>query len=619
MKLRQIQIHNFRSILDSDIEAHDYMLLVGANNAGKSTILNALRTFYDDVKWTAEDFPKIGAIDDESWVQLKFKLEDDEWASLADQYKEGVEDQSLTVRRYFKSKEKSRVQKEQSNIYAFVNGELSNELFYGAKNVGTAKIGQILYVPALTTPAEQTKMSGPSPLRNMLNFLLKKVVAKSDAYKQITAAFDKLNEEARQVNGFLAEISTPLNKAISSWSIKIDLSINAVAPEDISKSLVKFAFIDASLGDIGFDLDRYGHGFQRSVIYELIRLAPSFKEEKKSDKKEFNTSFNLVLFEEPEAFLHPSQQESMAFHLRRLGAEEGQQIIITTHSPTFVGKAAEEIGQIVRIQRNSGTTQTFQPKGPKVDELFNHGGALLSALQIFVADISIPENKKKKAKEMIENPPMADIAFQEEKFRFQLWLDGERSSLFFSDKVLLVEGATERALFNYLLANDWHDLSVNRIFIVDVLGKFNLHRYMALMNLFGIPHGVMLDDDDDGDNKKAYQGAINDLVDNCKNPNTLAMPIKFPINLESYLGLNLPGRDDMKPVEIMKAITSGLISSEKLQALRSDFCKSLAIPETKVELSQETVMTSLFNAIESAVGVDGIIDIDADQLVPNNE
>jgi predicted ATP-dependent endonuclease of OLD family len=106
MKMRQITIHNFCSVLDADIEAHDYMLLVGANNAGKSTILNALRTFYDDAKWSAEDFPKTGAIDNESWVQLKFQLDDDERAGLADEYKEGVADKSLTVRRYFKSDDK---------------------------------------------------------------------------------------------------------------------------------------------------------------------------------------------------------------------------------------------------------------------------------------------------------------------------------------------------------------------------------------------------------------------------------------------------------------------------------------------------------------------------------
>lgn len=258
MKLREFKIHNYRSVIDLCIDVHDYTLLVGANNAGKSTVLNALRAFYDDLKWTAEDFPKTGAADTESWVQLKFVLDEDEWAGLAEKYKDGATDRSLAVRRYFKSDGKGRVQASQSNIYGLIKGELDAELFYGAKNVGAAKLGHIIYVPALTTPAEQTKTSGPSPLRNMLNFLLKKVVAKSEAFKDVSAAFEKFNAEARKDDGFLSEISTPLNVAIASWSIKIDLSVGSVAPEDISKSLVKFAFVDAALGDVGFDLERYG-------------------------------------------------------------------------------------------------------------------------------------------------------------------------------------------------------------------------------------------------------------------------------------------------------------------------------------------------------------------------
>jgi putative ATP-dependent endonuclease of OLD family len=573
MKLQKIQIHNFRSVLDAEIEMHDYMLLVGANNAGKSTILNALRAFYEDLKWTPEDFPKAKTEDSESWVQLHFFLNADEWDGLSEEYKFGVIDHGLTVRRYFKSDDKDRVKKDQSNIFGFADGRLSAALFYGAKNVGTAKVGQVLYVPALTTPAEQTKMSGPSPLRNMLNFLLKKMVSKSDAYKEIITAFEKLNVEARKEDGFLSEISKPLNTAISSWSIKIDLSVNSVAPEDISKSLVKFAFIDSSLDDMGFDLERYGHGFQRSVIYELIRLASTFKEEKKSEKKEFNPSFNLVLFEEPEAFLHPSQQESMAYHLRRLGAVSGQQVIITTHSPTFAGKAAQEIGQIVRVQRSHGQTQTFQPKGNEINELFEQGGELLAALQNFVADLSRSGESQRNAKEMIANPPQGDIAAQEEQFRFQLWLDGERASLFFADKVLLVEGATERGLFNYLLANDWRDLSAQHICVVDVLGKYNFHRYMGLLKAYGIPHGVILDDD----NRKSHHGVVNDLVEASANSFTLASPVKFVDCLEVFLGLPKPDKGNSKPIEILKAITSNQIAVDKLHDLRMKFCKALAI------------------------------------------
>lgn len=575
MKLRELSIHNYRSVIDLCIEVHDYTLLVGANNAGKSTVLNALRAFYDDLKWSADDFPKTGAADHEAWVQLKFALDDDEWADLAEKYKAGVADQTLTVRRYFKSEEKLRVQAAQSNIFGMINEAFDAELFYGAKNVSAAKVGQIIYVPALTTPAEQTKMSGPSPLRNMLNFLLKKVVAKSEAFKEVSIAFEKFNAEARKNNGFLSEISEPLNTAISSWNIKIDLSVGAVAPDDISKSLVKFAFVDAALGDVGFDLDRYGHGFQRSVIYELIRLAPTFKDEKKADKKEFNPSFNLVLFEEPEAFLHPSQQESMAYHLRRLGAEPGQQVIITTHSSTFAGKAAEQIGQLVRMQRTKGSSRAFQPKGGQIKAIFEQGGELLAALMNFVADPDIPEPAKKRARAMIAQPPQAHIAEQEEQFRFQLWLDGERASLFFADRVLLVEGATERALFNYLIANEWHDLMPYRVCIVDALGKFNFHRYMALLDAYGIPHGVMLDDDND----KGLQGAVNDLIETCATPATLAPPVKFNGCLEDFLCIPVPDRADKKPVEIMKAIASGAIDPARLQALRGHFCAALAITE----------------------------------------
>ena len=57
MKLRRLRIKNFRSILVADIEVHDYTMIVGANNAGKSNVLAALRAFYDDVKWTADDVP----------------------------------------------------------------------------------------------------------------------------------------------------------------------------------------------------------------------------------------------------------------------------------------------------------------------------------------------------------------------------------------------------------------------------------------------------------------------------------------------------------------------------------------------------------------------------------
>ena len=572
MKLRRLRIHNFRSVIDADIEVHDYTMIVGANNAGKSNVLAALRAFYEDIKWANDDFPKVGKSSDESWVELTFVLSDSEWTSLADKYKEGVADQTLTVRRYFASKD--RVKANQSNIYGLVKGEPEESLFYGAKNIGTAKVGRVIYIPALTTAADQMKTSGPSPLRDMLNFMLKRVVSESTAYKAVEDAFGKLNDEARGDEGFLAKIAKPINDAIGHWGVRFDMSVNTVSPDDITKNLVKHTFADAMLGDAAFALDRFGHGFQRSFLYELIKLAPSFADTKKSEKKEFDPDLTLILFEEPEAFLHPAQQENMAYHLRRLGGGDEQQVVITSHSPIFIGKVADDLCQIIRARRDGGITVLGQVGRSVANDVFAEGLAFKKCLEKFVNDASISEQKKAKAKELLADAQNDDeIAAQEERFRYQLWLDSERSAMFFADRVLLVEGATERALFGWLLAREWHDLTSHRIAVVDVMGKFNFHRYTALLEQFGIPYGLMLDDDQD----KQHHKAVNEMLRTQGASHRLAPPVFIPTHMESFLGKSLPGRNDQKPVQILRELEAGGLAADKLTALKEKFCEALAL------------------------------------------
>lgn len=575
MKLRRLCIHNFRSVIDADIEIHDYMMVVGANNAGKSNILGALRLFYEDIKWSGDDFPKVGATDDESWIQLTFELDEEEWAGLANKYKEGVTDRRLSVRRYFASKNRE-IRSSQSNIHAIVNGIPEKEQFYGAKNIGTAKAGRLIYIPALTTPNEQMKTSGPSPMRDMLSFMLKRVISGSAAYKEVESAFSKLNDEARGEDGFLSKISGPINQAIAHWGIRFDMGVGSVSSDDIAKNLVKHGFFDEMLGNNSFSLDRYGHGFQRSFLYELIKLAPTFAETKKSDKKEFDPDFTLILFEEPEAFLHPSQQENMAYHLRRLGGSVGQQVIITTHSPIFVGKASDDLCQIVRVQRRKGVSRVAQITRGQLSEVLNKGASLQTALREYVNDDSIEEGRKNGAKKLLKGVTNdEEIAAQEERFRYQLWLDSERASMFFADRILLVEGATERALFTYLLARDWHDLTSHRIAIVDVLGKFNFHRYITLLDGFSIPYGLILDDD----NNKDHHEVINEMLKRSAGDNLLARPILLPGCIENFLGSDLPGRDDKKPIEILKKLQSKQLSDEKLSELKTIFLRALDLEQ----------------------------------------
>ena len=348
-------------------------------------------------------------------------------------------------------------------------------------------------------------------------------------------------------------------------------------PEVIIKSLISYTFSDQRLGDTAFGLERFGHGFQRSVIFELIHLASSFQEETKPCTDEFNPKFTLLLFEEPEAFLHPAQQENLAYHLRELGKKSGWQVIITSHSPIFVSKNSDNLSQICRIQKCDAVSKIYQLNKAQEDQLIKAGGDFLNALKQFVEDSTIPPQDKKKALDIIKNAPPADIAEQYEKFRYQLWMDADRASMFFADKVLLVEGATEKMLFNYLLANQWHDLTKKRILIVEALGKYNFHRFISLFEAYGIRHGIMLDND----NNKNEHAAINQLIRNRITEFTLAAPVEFNKDLETHLGVSLPTRTDQKPLNILQKLESNEIAPEILAQLREDFCKALDIHTNK--------------------------------------
>lgn len=568
VKILTVSIHNFRSVINATFAAHDFTLLVGANNAGKSSIINALRVFYEDIKWTGDDWPKVGADGEEAWVEITFQLSANEHAELPEKYKRA--DMRLAVRKYLRSTEKAKAN--QSNIYAFLpDGVLEDTLFFGAKNISQAKLGSVVYIPALSVPGDHLKTSGPSPLRDILTFIFKKMVSSSPAYANLQTAFAALNDEAKAAGGLLSTLATPMNEAIAQWGVSIELDVRSVAAEDFAKTLIQHSFSDLALGQNSMGLDKFGHGFQRTVIYELIRLAPTFQEgAPEPKKKEFSPEFTLILFEEPEAFLHPDQQVNMALGLRSLGKSADLQVIATSHSSTFLGKSSHDLTQIIRVCKTAGISHVHQLSAEALQSLFGEGSRLAAALQTFVDDPNVAELRKKRARDNLAALPAPEIAEAEERFRYQLWLDSDRAGLFFASKVIVCEGPSERALFTYLLEGDWMDLRSERISIIDALGKFNIHRYLALLDAFAIPHAVIMD----GDAGKDLHGAINDMIESmCDGPRAICAPHIFLTDLEDFLGLQKPlgVRKDKKPINILKAASEGAIPAGKLNELRAIF------------------------------------------------
>nr|MBF6590922.1 ATP-binding protein [Ktedonobacterales bacterium] len=65
----------------------------------------------------------------------------------------------------------------------------------------------------------------------------------------------------------------------------------------------------------------------------------------------------IYAVEEPENCLHPGLQRELAESLRQL-AEEGVQVLLTSHSPVFAG--ASPIGDLVLVEREAGVARATQ-------------------------------------------------------------------------------------------------------------------------------------------------------------------------------------------------------------------------------------------------------------------
>jgi predicted ATP-dependent endonuclease of OLD family len=579
MILRKITVHNFRSIKHQDLFLNKYSLLVGENNSGKTNIMRALRIFYEDnIKYDEKtDFPKFKSVhDQESWIELEFLTTPKEQEGLKDEYR--TTDRILKVRKLLKTTDKKftdKVKANQSNIFAYENGALSTNYFYGAKNISQAKLGNVVFIPELSKVDDSLKMSGPSPLRDMINFVMKKVVKSSESFSKLDESFEEFNKkfkEEESKDGFsIKELVKDVNDEVKNWNIKFGIMINSIDPDAIVKNLVSHYIEDGNLGHEKVNIDSFGQGLQRHLIYTLIKLSTKYSEVIKAEKKDFSPDFTLILFEEPEAFLHPSQQENLNLGLLKLADDEDQQVLASTHSPIFVSRKTEDLASLIRLNRKNEDTAVFQATKEIIESLFDENTTMFKLFKDKLSDTTTSEGLKSKIrqKKLASDEDCIDIKLEEESLKYFLWFDSERASAFFARHVVICEGASEKIFLDYLLHTCWQDLRKNNVYFLDAMGKFNIHRYMNLFKSLGIDHSVLTDTDDDTE----INEIINTFIQSQKNAYTKEI-VFLHKNLEEVLGIPQCERY-RKPLNIMYHYSKKKISDDKLKKLKEDYISKL--------------------------------------------
>jgi putative ATP-dependent endonuclease of OLD family len=198
-----------------------------------------------------------------------------------------------------------------------------------------------------------------------------------------------------------------------------------------------------------------GGGMQNAIVLAILQ---AFEETRKKGA--------ILLIEEPEMFLHPQTQRSLYKTMREIGRTN--QIIYATHSPHFV--SIPEYNEIALVRRTeTGTNVTLS---------------------------DLPTDDRRREKLIKE-------------------LDPERNELFFARRLLIVEGDTEKLAFPVYATRMGIDLDREGATIVEVGGKKNLIEFARIAISFGIPTGIVYDEDSsDLDAKqKAEEDAYNAPLD----------------------------------------------------------------------------------------------------------
>jgi len=155
----------------------------------------------------------------------------------------------------------------------------------------------------------------------------------------------------------------------------------------------------------------------------------------------------VLLIEEPELYLRPQAQRYLYRLLRRF-ADAGNQVIYSTHAPSFLNVARLEELALVQRRSTSGTT-IMHPKPITPDE----------------------------------------------DFRVLTEFDAERSELFLARAALLVEGQTEKLAFPFVFDALGHDPDREGISIVACDGKSNIPLFARVCHATRVPFIAVYDRD----------------------------------------------------------------------------------------------------------------------------
>jgi len=529
MNIKDISIKNFRLLEDIKLNIEeDITLIVGKNNTGKTSLFEVVNmffseknnfTFHDFSQSTYTQFEKCFGIFEELQkeadeekkdeletsllasmpsIQVKIQLEYDKEKDSLINLSEFISDlddakKSAIIKLQYQSKDSIRLfisfvnrKEKEQKLIEWLNENITSYYeikCYGGDNLIEENLKRkLLSILCFETIQASRKLDDTKSDKNKTL-----AVGFSDYYREtnkdnnedVADLEKKLKETSNVLNEKYKKILEQLLSKLKSFGVEPHLTIPEIVlqagfePENILKNNIKYFY---KQDDITLPENFNGLGYS-NLIYLVLKVVSFIEKFKKSSP--LNKSETLtILIEEPEAHLHPQMQQIFISQIKRTIKEKKEkegllvQVIISTHSSHIVTEAG------IDVERSFERIRYFSKLYLKDEKRY----------KVEVKDFNDFKHKES----------------DKETFCFlKQYLSLHRCDIFFADKVILVEGTTERILLPLMINKVAGNLNNEYVSIIEVGGAYTV-KFKELLKFVNVKSLVITDIDsiNPADNRK---------------------------------------------------------------------------------------------------------------------
>jgi hypothetical protein len=443
MKIRNLDVQNFRSLRETAVHLGDCTSLIGRNNTGKSNILHSIRLLLEggkaDVKetdfWDKGKPIQIRATLD--GVTACLPLSEERHRSKIESF---VSADRLTIAKFFGANDQ-----DPGKIYLINPRSGKPELPTGIDAALKQILPEPIMIESLADPSDEVGMKSTTAVGKIFGKVMEAIDARTKP--ELERAFETANTLLNVTERGDARVDQ-----IREIESDITRYVQMNFPDCRALVKIDLPTLEKVLAGVRIDLDdgridpfyMKGQGLQRVLYLGLLRtLADRVRG---GNEAGLSRPF-ILLVEEAELFLHPTAQGQMRAALETIGT--AQQVAFSTHSPVMV--SPKSLGDIVLVKKNPNSKETVIPRHEDIPE----------ADQRLLLEVTNLERG---------------------------------SRLFFADRVMLVEGRSDACLAEAIARRlEIRGFDPERHAFVEMGGKSRMPRFKKLLESVGQEVTVLVD------------------------------------------------------------------------------------------------------------------------------